>query len=59
MDPTQWLELFQTLSQTSKIHVPVQELVPDVMRALVSEYYLAGLAPPGRDSRIHICDGGR
>jgi len=43
VDPTQWLELFQPLSQTSEIRVSMEELVPDVMRALVSEDMAAGV----------------
>ena len=43
MDPIQWLELFQPFSQTSKIRISIEELVPDGMRALVSEDMAPGI----------------
>ena len=52
VDTTQWLELFQPLSQTSKIRVSVEQLVPDVMRALVSEDMATGLLP--RLTSLHL-----
>jgi len=45
VDPTQWLELFQPFSQTSGIRVSIEELVPDVMGALVSEGMATGILP--------------
>ena len=53
MDPTQWLELFQPLSQTSEVHVSMEELVPDVVRALVSEDIMATGILPGLTS-LHL-----
>jgi hypothetical protein len=45
MDPTHWLELFQPLSQISKIYVDNEHLTPDVIHALVSEDTAAGILP--------------
>ncbi len=53
MDPTQWLELFQPLSQTSEVHVSMEVLVPDVVRALVSEDIMATGILPGLTS-LHL-----
>ena len=36
VDPAQWLELFQLLSHVAQIRVNVEELVPNVVQALVS-----------------------
>ena len=52
VDPTQWLELFHPLSQTSNIRVSVEELVTDIMRALVSEDMVAGILP--RLTSLHL-----
>jgi len=52
VDTTQWLELFQPLSQTSDIRVTVEKLVPDVMRALVSEDMTTGTLP--RLTSLHL-----
>ena len=45
VDPTQWLELFQALSQISRVRVSIEELVPDIMRVLVSEHIATGILP--------------
>jgi hypothetical protein len=45
VDPTQWLELFQPFSQVSDVRVEEEELVPDIMHALVSDDVAAGLLP--------------
>jgi hypothetical protein len=45
VDPTHWLELFHPLSQISTIRVSIEELVPDVVYALVSEDMAAGILP--------------
>ena len=45
VDTTQWLELFQPLSQTSRIRVSIEKLVPDITRALVSEDMNTGILP--------------
>ena len=52
VDPTQWLELFQALTQISKVRVSIEELVPDVMRALVSEDMTIGILP--RLTSLHL-----
>ena len=53
MDPTQWLELFQLFPQTSTILIDDQELVPDIVRALVSEDIMATGILPGLTS-LHL-----
>jgi hypothetical protein len=45
VDPSQWLELFQPLSHVSQIRVDLEELVPDVVQALVSAHMTAGVLP--------------
>ena len=48
VDPTQWLELFQSLPHVSDVRVGEKELVSDVVHALVSEdagYTATGLLP--------------
>ena len=48
VDPTQWLELFQSLSHVSNVHIGEKELVSCIVHALVSEdagYTAAGLLP--------------
>ena len=52
MEMTQWLELFQPLSQISKIHVSIEELVPDIMHSLVSEDTAPGILP--RLTSLHL-----
>ena len=58
MDPTQWLEHFQHLSQISEIRVSNEDLVPDIMRALISEDIATGMISlPGMTS--HHLEGVR
>jgi hypothetical protein len=45
VDPAQWLELFQPFSHVSEVHVDLEELVPDVVQALVSVHMTAGVLP--------------
>lgn len=48
VDPTQWLELFQSLHHLPNIDINEEELVPDVVQALVGEdegYRAAELLP--------------
>jgi hypothetical protein len=45
VDPTHWLELFQPISQISKIHVGNEVLAPDIIHALASEDTAAGILP--------------
>jgi len=52
VDTTQWLELFQPLSQTWRIHISLEELVPDITRALVSEDMAPGILP--RLTSLHL-----
>ena len=45
VDPAQWLELFQPLPHLSEVRVFIEELVPDVVHALVNEDMAAGVLP--------------
>ena len=48
VDPTQWLELFQSLSHVSHVGISEEELVSDIVHALVNEdasAMTAGLLP--------------
>lgn len=44
VDPTQWLELFQLFTHVEEIHV-FEQLVPDIMQALVMEAMDLGVLP--------------
>jgi hypothetical protein len=52
VDPTQWLEVFQPISQITKIRVSIEVLVPGVMCALVSEDMTPGILP--RLTSLHL-----
>ena len=45
VDPAQWLELFQPLPHLSEVRVDVEELVPDIVHALVNQGMAAGVLP--------------
>jgi hypothetical protein len=44
-DPEQWLELFQSLPHLSEVCVNIEELVPDIVHALVNGGMAAGVLP--------------
>jgi hypothetical protein len=52
VDTSQWLELFQPLSQILKIHVSVRHIALDIMRSLVSEDMAPGILP--RLTSLHL-----
>jgi hypothetical protein len=45
IDPTQWLELFRQLSHVSEVRVNLEEIVPDIVHALVGEDTTTGAFP--------------
>ena len=45
VDSIQWLELFQPLPHLSWVCINIEELVPDVVHALVNEGMVAGVLP--------------